>query len=272
MPESPEVRIITEQLSSALTSSTIKDIAVIGGRFLKSPPDHLKEIKQTFPTRIKEIKCKGKFIWFGFENDWYLFNTLGMTGSWSFEKQKHSALHIRMDEKNVFFFDPRHFGTIKFAHGTEVLNTKLNSLGPDLLDKALSDINPKHLVRKQLQNRPDGETLTESLMNQKVFAGIGNYIKSESLYRAKLSPWRNSNTLTNEEYFALSDALTKVMFESYHAGGNTIATYKDVSGKIGSYSSYLQVYGKIKDPLGNQVKKQQTYDKRTSWWVPEIQK
>lgn len=272
MPESPEVRIITEQLSHALTSSTIKDVVVLGGRFLKNPPDYLENIRQTFPTKITEIKCKGKFIWFGFDNGWYLFNTLGMTGSWSFEKQKHSALHIEMDEKNIFFFDPRHFGTVKFAHGVEALNTKLNSLGLDLLDKAISNIDPKYSVRKQLQNRPNGETLAESLMNQKIFAGVGNYIKSEALYRAGLSPWRNSNTLTNEEYFALSEALTKVMLESYKTGGNTIATYKDVSGKIGNYGSYLQVYGKTKDPLGNCIKKQQTYDKRTSWWVPEIQK
>ena len=34
----------------------------------------------------------------------------------------------------------------------------------------------------------------------------------------------------------------------------------------------MKVYNKDMDPLGNKVKKETTKDKRTSHWVPEIQK
>jgi formamidopyrimidine-DNA glycosylase len=41
------------------------------------------------------------------------------------------------------------------------------------------------------------KTLPEILMDQKMFSGIGNYIKSECLYRAKLNPHRTVNSISH---------------------------------------------------------------------------
>ena len=59
---------------------------------------------------------------------------------------------------------------------------------------------------------------------------------------------------------------------NYQANGTTIATYKTTDGHRGNYYERLKVYNQKIDPLGYQVAKIQTADKRTTHWVPEVQK
>lgn len=270
MPEGPEVRIISEQLAKHVNNQTLQEIDIVGGRFVQSPPENFGHFGISLPSKITEVKCKGKFIWFALENDWYIFNTLGMTGSWSTKKEKHAAIRLRLVDKEVYFFDPRHFGTVKLAYGKETLQQKLNSIGIDLLEVAISNKDITKSFTKLIQSR--SETLAEILMNQKILTGVGNYIKAESLYAAKLSPWRRGNSLSTTECSTLLENTTRILLDSYRLGGATLATYKNFEGQTGWYSSKLKVYKKLTDPNGLKVKNDETNDKRVTWWVPQIQK
>jgi formamidopyrimidine-DNA glycosylase len=55
-------------------------------------------------------------------------------------------------------------------------------------------------------------------------------------------------------------------------GGATLATYRDADGKIGEFSRRFAVYNQKTDPEGRTVIKENTKDKRTTHWVPEVQK
>jgi formamidopyrimidine-DNA glycosylase len=116
-------------------------------------------------------------------------------------------------------------------------------------------------------NKPIGQLL----MDQSLFAGVGNYIRAEALYQAKMSPWRLGNQLTEDDLKALYEAIVSVMKESYDHQGATILTYKNAYGEEGKHSSYFKVYGQSKDPLGNIIKKEDTPDKRTIHWCPAVQ-
>ena len=74
-----------------------------------------------------------------------------------------------------------------------------------------------------------------------------------------------------DEIKALGQAIVDVMQESYQYQGATIHTYKTVYGEEGNYSTLFKVYGQKQDPLGNKIIKQQTPDKRTIHWCPDIQ-
>lgn len=271
MPEGPEVRVIADQLAKEIKNKVLTNFEIIGGRFIHLPPENVEHFKKELPVKLTAVSCKGKFIWFTFGNGWYLFNTLGMTGCWGAEKEKHAAVRLTFDDgSNIFFMDPRRFGTIKFAYGTNILQDKLDSLGIDLLEVGLTKKDISAIFKKKVQS--SNATLAEILMNQKIFSGVGNYLKAESLYRAKVSPWRKGKSLSDDECLALLQHATDVMVDSYKVGGTTIATYKNFEGEMGHYSSKLRVYGKTTDPLGNVVKSEETPDKRTTWWVPNIQK
>ena len=55
-------------------------------------------------------------------------------------------------------------------------------------------------------------------------------------------------------------------------GGATIATYRQPNGDEGLYNRRFAVYNQKTCPEGCNVIKEQTADKRTTHWVPEIQK
>lgn len=259
MPEVVECKVIADQLNSYLTGSEILAIEIIGGRFIKSPP-----VIGPLPAQVKNVGVKGKFIYFVLENNWCIFNTLGMTGSWGKVQETHSALRIDVrDKDSLYFTDPRRFGTFKFVY--RGLQEKLDSLGFDILQE--SDYSK---FRSSLGRA--NKTLAEDLMNQKWVCGIGNYLKAEILYEAKLSPWRNTKSLSETEWKELYTACKVVVDKSWRYGGATLSTYKNFEGKVGGYKDFLKVYRKERDPLGNLIKVQDTLDKRTTYWVPEIQK
>jgi len=274
MPEGPEVKRLTNQLNLSVRSSGLNKIEILSGRYTKKLPEGFQEFSKLFPIYLSEAKCKGKFIYITTTTDWTIWNTLGMSGSWLLgygdTESKHKHLRVKFtytDTNSIYFKDMRNFGTLKFVKGKDKLESKLKSLGPDILEEEISDAWFKAKLMKYHK-----KTLPEVLMDQKVLAGIGNYIKAEALYLAKLSPNRTCASLSDEEIHQLKKAIYSVAQESYESGGSTFRTYSDFYGQKGNFSDRFMVYGKKVDPQGHKVVKTETKDKRTTHWVPALQK
>jgi formamidopyrimidine-DNA glycosylase len=274
MPEGPEVKRIVDQMSKVLVGKTLSDVQILSGRYLKKDPDGLANFKNSLPIKITDIKCKGKFIYFLTDGDWNVWNTLGMSGSWIRKEAAAidaESFHLRLamifdDGYVIHFKDIRNFGTIKFSNSKLELDEKIKSLGPDVLSEDISDTLFKSRLKKFGK-----KTLPEVLMNQSVISGVGNYIKAEALYLAKLSPHRLVSSLSEEDISNLNRAICNITRESYRTGGSTFRTYADFNGEVGNFSSRFMVYGQDTDPLGNEVKREDTKDGRTTHWVPKVQ-
>lgn len=278
MPEGPEVRITTDFLKKYI-GKYLYNISIKSGRYEKN-----KEIpgwlyhNQT--SKLIDVNCKGKFIYFTFQQgkkEFYLFSTLGMTGMWSDKVLKHSRVSLSFLEKEdddpnldlleLYFNDIRNFGTLKFSADKKELTKKLNSLGPDILAK---DVTILEFINRF--NKKPNITIAECLMNQSVISGIGNYLKAEILYNSHISPHRLIKDITNLEWIALHFNSTVQIRRSYKLGGATIATYRQPNGEEGLYNRRFAVYNQDTDPLGNKVIRETTADKRTTHWVPNLQK
>ena len=273
MPEGVEVRIITLGLRKHFQNSTVNDIIIHGGRYKKhNNLVGLDSFKNNLPLRLSNIECKGKFIYFTFSNGMYLFNTLGMSGHWTLNNQKkHNNVEFKLfhnkKEISLFFNDMRNFGTLKFINSKKDLEKKLNELGPDMFEKETTfDVFKKAVKAKGKWN------ITKVLMDQKIISGVGNYIKSESLYRSAISPHRTIDNLSEEELKKLFNEIKYVIDQSYFHQGASVRDYSDVEDKKGDYHEHFVVYGKSEDDYGNLVKRFTSEDKRTTHWVPEIQK
>ena len=57
--------------------------------------------------------------------------------------------------------------------------------------------------------------ITKVLMDQSIIAGVGNYIKADSLWLAKISPHKTVADLTDGELAILNRSIKKVIRESY---------------------------------------------------------
>lgn len=262
MPESSECRIITDQLNCVFNSQSLLNIKIVGGRYLKQPLQRLPEL--TYPLSKTQFNCKGKFLYWTFKDDIVLFFTLGMTGSFG-TPSKHSAIRFFFDEGHIDFIDIRRFGTFKISNG-DGLNKKLSSLGWDILRDEI----PKDVI--SITRKHNDKTVAELLMDQKVAAGIGNYIKCECCYRAKILPTRLVSSLSDDEIISMYREAKLVAEEAYKYGGATIKTFADMHGNTGKFFDKFQVYGRKTDPYTNLVKTITTKDKRTSYYVEEIQK
>lgn len=278
MPEGPEVRITTDFLKNYI-GKYLSSVGLKSGRYYKK-----KEIPGWMcynkPSKLIDVNCKGKFIYFTFQEggkEFYLFSTLGMSGMWTDKMTKHSRVSLSFLEKEdddpnvdweeLYFNDIRNFGTLKFSTNKKELDKKLESIGPDVLKNEID----WQGFRNRFINKPN-KTIAELLMDQSVISGIGNYLKAEILYSSKISPHRIISDITNEEWHMLYYHSHVNTERSYRMGGATIATYRQPDGKEGLYNRRFAVYNQDTDPLGNVVVKETTADKRTTHWVPTIQK
>lgn len=265
MPEGPECRRVAEGLLQSTQHKKLTEIKILGGRFLKKKPVGLDDL--TFPTSVIGGGVKGKFIWLELENEMTLWITLGMSGFWSKEKLPHSHLALCFEDgTTVYFVDQRRFGTFRVASQTE-LQKKLKSLGIDLLnDSSISLFD----AIEQFERVPE-KTVTEALMDQRLFAGIGNYIKCEMLYRSGIHPLRKVKELDTVDIGRLWQSCVRIMNASYKQGGASIRNYQDVDANKGEFVFEFEVYGRKLDPLGNKVERMETPDGRTTHWVPTMQ-
>ena len=241
MPEGPEVRKYAELIQRELTE--IQSFHVLSGRYThRSLP--------MVPLGPVEIGWKGKFIYFKLSDASYMWHTLGMTGAWDVYRLAYARVAINA---SLYYHDARNFGTFKLGMTEKQTSEKLATLGVDLLN-GIGSIE-RLLTSLQQTNR----TLAEVLMDQSIFAGVGNYIKAEALYAAGLSPWRRG--ISEAEAIDLVEAVANVMHASYHGR----------SGSDCGNSYSLKVYRKTVSPTGQRVKLDQTLDGRTTHWVPQEQ-
>jgi len=268
MPEGAEVKLIGEGLARDISGKTLVSVIPLTGRYTKKEPDGLTLFQARLPTRTVGVGVHGKFLYWINENDVFVYNTLGMTGYWTRTREKHSRIQFAFsDGTSVFFTDPRNFGTLKFVPGRTALVEKLRSLGPDMLSEKVSDTQ----FSERLDKKPDW-TLAQTLLEQSVVSGVGNYVRAEALYRAKLSPHRLVSDTKPAERAALRVAIQSVLSEAYSRRGATIQDYRDPDGGEGQYSQHFQVYNRKQDPHGNEVMREDAEDGRTIHWVPAVQK
>lgn len=270
MPEGPEVRRSHEDVMRVIKGRTITDLKILGGRFEKKSPVGYDEV--ALPTTVVDGGVKGKFMWFEFgDNTTTMWVTLGMSGYWSLVKTPHAHFQIEfIDENNepssIYFIDQRRFGTIKFSHNKDELTTKLKTLGLDLLNEE-----PPLIEFIEKLNKKPKVSVCEALMDQRICAGVGNYIKCEVLYRSRISPYRKVQELSQSEFGKLYSWIRKIIRASYLQGGASIRNYRRLDGEIGDFVFDFEVYAQKKDPFGNDVVREETPDKRTTHWVPSRQ-
>jgi len=282
MPEGPEVKVIVDGLNNVLKNKYIKSIEITpNSRYRNKAPNGFNDFKDFILNKktdsdtnnnpkILKVNCKGKFIYFEIEGGWYIFNRLGMSGIWSHNKGKHTSLILtyssqqknQTKNKDIFFIDQRHFGIFEFTNKKSILNQKLNSIGPDLLNDNITYSQFETIILNHQK-----KNICKVLMDQSIFSGIGNYLKSEILYEAHIHPLTNINQLSPQKLKLLFNTSRKLIRASYLAQGTSLRHYKNVESVKGQFEFQLKVYQRKQDPDGNPVKRIMTPDKRSTFFV-----
>ena len=263
MPEGPEVKIASEYFNEFFSTSNKIEFETISDYYNQKYFTVFKTISELLKTP-KSTFTVGKNIFIELDND-LLFNFhLGMTGGWSNELVKHCHFRAFDSNNELFFKDVRKFGNMKIITQAQ-FKEKFNP-DYDLLNK--SYCLKKHLNYLE-ENIRDKKSICSLIMDQKYFPGVGNYIKSESLYISKIHPEEKWGNLNKEKITSLIKNTQKVMYESYKSGG---AELKDFKNPFNPSKFRLQIYGKKYTEQNNIVTSKKTSDSRKTWFCSKNQK
>ena len=285
MPECPEV-LITAQFLNAILKN-IKLIDIVLPNVKNSKIKNFKKFYDNNNTLLYSVQSKGKFMWFSFINDLNEYNycacTFGLTGYWIISNDliKNSRIKFIFDNYTLQYVDQLNFGSISFFNNLNYINDKIKKLAPDVIQSNMTDNEMFDYIKHKIKICKNNKKIIEILMDQHfLFSGIGNYLVSEILYYAKISPHKVFKFLNDTELSNLIVSIKKICktmyvnnFSDYIKFKNTINSfffnyYPNVS-IINNYT--YNVYNQSRDKHGYSVIKESIVKDRFAYWVRELQ-
>jgi len=181
---------------------------------------------------VTSVEAQGKNLLIRFDNGLEVRTHLRMHGSWHRYRPgerwriplARARLVIEVPGSVAVCFDAP---TVElFEQRAEGLHPALGRLGPDLL-KDPSD-EAEALRRLRDPSRAD-RSIAEALLDQRALAGIGNEVKNEVLWQARMSPWSLVRNLDDAALNELVHLARDVLREGATTGRRPRHVYRRAS-------------------------------------------
>jgi endonuclease-8 len=91
----------------------------------------------------------------------------------------------------------------------------LHELGPNALLYPGEKFKTQEFVKRLTCEANLNRTIGSALLDQTIVAGLGNYLRAEILFEAKLDPWRTVAALTKEEIATVSHLVPTITERAY---------------------------------------------------------
>jgi formamidopyrimidine-DNA glycosylase len=228
VPELPEIETVCRQLRTVVVGATIRQTRVIDPK--------LRGVRGLRGRKVASVARHGKGVTIALAGGGALLFHLRMTGRFLWYQgtglPPHTRLVISFAEGRLLLIDPRRFATVTVHEKAPAA-----SLGSD----PLNDGDPSHLWSLAQKSTI---SIKAFLMDQRRIAGIGNIYACEILHRARINPWRRSNTLSRDEWVTIREAAEKILRHAIVCRGTSVSDWRDLFGKAGGNQDYLRVYGR----------------------------
>ena len=265
MGEGPEARLTTEFLRKYLVGSRIIGWNFLSGKFVEEIPEGFDEFEAELPVTVKSVDCKGKMIYIvarGDQKTFFIVHHMKVTGRWQKISDYYCTCAVEVEGKDPLWFrDTKDYAEFDFTTEREILEEYIETLGPDILTTDFSLPAWKEIIA---ENRK--KNITAILSDQEIISGVGDYIKSEALYYAKIAPTRKAESLKEHEVEKLYEGIICVSRLAYNYKGISIREYANEYGKKGEFGSQLKIYAK------KSARKTKTADGRITYWDSDRQK
>lgn len=268
MPELPEVETTRRGLEPYLTGRRIATLEVHEPRLRWPVPADLPA--KLAGQRITGTGRRAKYLLIKLESGTLLVH-LGMSGSLRVlpagtPRRTHDHYDLLLDSgKTLRFNDPRRFGSLHYTTEDPGRHPLLARLAPEPFDPGFD---PDYLWRITRRRRA---SIKQVLMNSRLVVGVGNIYASEALFRARIRPRRQAQSLTRAEVARLAKGVRRVLSQSIRAGGTTIRDYVSADGVPGYFRQRLSVYEQKECRLCGTAIRQLTQQGRSSYYCPACQ-
>jgi len=219
MPELPEVQTVVDSLNQhRLAGRTITGAQVHWPKTVSPmvPTDFCRTIRGC---RIERVSRRGKYIVMDLSHNLTLLIHLRMTGrlNWADRNDvrnphEHVVLEVN-SHHDLRFQDTRKFGRMVLTTTPETI---LDTIGPEPLAATFTG---KRLARMLGTRKRQIKPL---LLDQAFVAGLGNIYVDEALWRAKIHPLRQSDSLSVKEITSLHRAIRQVLTKGLNNRGTSL--------------------------------------------------
>lgn len=183
MPEGPEVRIECNKLNNLLAGK-VPDSVWFEKPSLKKKATRLKG------KRILRVTSVGKAILCCFESDSFIYSHNQLYGKWvilpvnaDLDPNRLARIIITSQSKKAILYSASSIEILSLV-GLEK-HPYVSKLGPDVLDLG---VEARTIYSRLLDKKFKNRNFSGLYLDQGFLAGIGNYLRSEILWAAGLSP------------------------------------------------------------------------------------
>jgi len=256
MPEGPEIYYLKELLKKKIKGKIFKNI-VSNTKSVVDLPEEAKVI---------DIDCKGKLLWIITEK-YYVHLHMMISGWLVFEKPKICKYEFQFENMNIYMDDTRRFSKVSVVETKEEHDEIVEKLGFDFLRNEITQESFGDILENAKKN------IGELLLNQKIFCGIGNYIRNEALYLANINPKTKCGDLKKEDienlYGQIKFVLFSNLFEMLENEKLKIPrNIKRIAPKKLEVPYKYKIYDRKEDDNGNKI----TKEKLAGRWIYYIKK
>lgn len=217
VPEGPEIRRAADRIARALVGQVIETA--------EFTPDRLRcYAPRITGTRVCAVDTRGKAMLTRFDNALTLYSHNQLYGRWFVVKR--GTLPNTRRSLRVALHTKRHSALLYSASDIAVLtegelqkHSFLSRLGPDILDAGLD---APAIARRLRMPRFERRSLAALYLDQSFLAGLGNYLRSEILFCARLHPALKPLQLDDAALQRLARETLKISSRSYQTGGITL--------------------------------------------------
>jgi endonuclease VIII len=235
MPEGPEIRRATDAIAKVLQGKLVRN--------LEFGQPHLVPFQKRFKNvLVLNVEPRGKAVLTHFANDKTIYSHNQLYGEWAiFDKNAEPPTH---KQRRIVLDTDEHRIVLYSASDIEVLDSGqvskypyIAKLGVELLE---SNIGLKDVIECLNAPRWQKKLLAQILLDQAFLAGVGNYLRSEILFVAKLHPWVRLIDLSVAQRKCLAKAAITVTRRAYRYAGitNDLASAKMLKAEGVPFSSY----------------------------------
>ena len=242
MPELPDVTVYIERLEARLLGQSLKRIRLLNPFVLRSvnPPIASAEGK-----KLLGVRRLGKRIVFALEGALFVVVHLMVAGRFRWlakDKKPPGRLALatfEFEDATLLLTEAgtKRRASIHLVEGEAALAT----MDPGGLEVLGAD-----LMRFAARLRQDNHTVKRALTDPHLFSGIGNAYSDEILHRAKLSPFAQTSSLSEEDMKRLFDATRSTLIEWTERLRKAAGT--DLPEKVTAFHEDMAVHGRWRKP------------------------
>lgn len=215
MPEGPEVRRDALLLAETLVG---KPLVAFSTR-IRTARAWLEDHPEAFVGRqVEQVRSHGKHLIGRVEGPLFFHAHRMMWGRWhvvapdapeALERDRRERARLEVADAVALLFSAPIFDVGRGDPYEQI--DSLASLGPDILP--YPDDGPFDAAAFRERLRPPNHaatTIGAALLNQRIAAGIGNYLRADILFACRLDPWRRVADLTPADLTCLEETIPQM--------------------------------------------------------------